>query len=101
MGSGGSLLRHRGLSSALAFVMAMVTFVVAGTPKIAQAASVTVCLPSNPASPCDYSSVEAAVNDETRIDGDVVNLLTDAYVLTATLQIDYDVTIYGNSLPEN
>ncbi len=80
MGSGGSLLRHRGLSSALAFVMAMVTFVVASTPQIAQAANFSVdqndgtCNAAGPV----YCTINEALAVATT-PGDVVQVAPGVY----------------------
>jgi len=45
---------------------------------------------------CDYITPEAAVNDQARVDGDTIDILTDTYVLGATLQVDNSITILGN-----
>ncbi len=45
---------------------------------------------------CDYESPDAAVNDPARVDGDIIEITTDTYVLASTLQVDDDITINGN-----
>ncbi len=90
MGSGGSLLRHRGLSSALAFVMAMVTFVVAGTPQIAQAAPVSVC-----ESGCDFATVSAAVAAPSTVSGDVITVAAGTYFESTIQLVEKSLTIQG------
>jgi hypothetical protein len=54
----------------------------------------TVCLPEVGA--CDYPSPVLAVNDPDRVDGDVIDITTDTYLIGGTLQVNYNVTIKGN-----
>ena len=45
---------------------------------------------------CDYELPGAAVNDPDRVNGDIIEIITDTYVLAETLLVDHDITINGN-----
>ncbi|MGD9265491.1 MAG: choice-of-anchor Q domain-containing protein, partial [Lysobacterales bacterium] len=59
---------------------------------MAGAATYTVCPVA-----CDYSSPDAAVNDPAIVDGDIIDIQTDTYVIAATMQVDDSITILGNN----
>ena len=71
----------------------MATLVVA-MPQTARAVEYSVCpLPAI----CDFTSPEDAVNDIDIVDGDIINIVTDIYVLASTLQVDNSITILANN----
>jgi hypothetical protein len=90
MGSGGSFLRRRGFSSALAFITALATFLVA-TPDVARAATFTVCAASSPSAPCDYTTISAAVN--AAAGGDVINVAPGNYADRISLTLGTEATV--------
>jgi len=75
----------------LGIVLSIVVFAM---PRVAHSIEYSVCkLPAS----CDYTSPEAAVNDPLIGDGDTINIVTDTYVLSATLQVDNSITILANN----
>ncbi|MDH5505172.1 MAG: hypothetical protein OEY98_14240, partial [Acidimicrobiia bacterium] len=73
MGWGGSVFRRRSLSSALALVTALTTFLVATPAEVARAATITVC-----ASGCDFTTIQAAVSVAAP-SGDVITVGPGTY----------------------
>lgn len=84
--------RGQSIAISLASILLAATLLVA-IPQTARAMTHTVC-PG--VGVCSFESPEDAVNSETIIDGDIIDILTGTYVLSATLQVSNSITILGN-----
>ncbi len=86
---------NRGWSLGATIVLFLLTGIVPGAmPQSVLAATYSVCpLPAV----CDYQSPDVAVNDPVIVDGDTIDVVTDTYVLGATLQVDKSITILANN----
>ena len=81
-----------------AIVPLVAVILVAAVPKVAEAQTThSVCPSGNPSAPCDYASPGAALSDTgVVVTGDTLEILNDAYTLTAPLLVDRGLTLNFN-----